>query len=145
VTRVSDRLAGAAFAALAGWIWWKAGEFQLAFGDPVGPSAFPRLVAAPMALCALALIVAPDAEPAWPRGRALARQGAALAALLAYPALLAPLGFPLATAAAVAALGRTLGADWLRAAGAGVVAGVGLWAVFDRLLGLPLPALPAGL
>jgi putative tricarboxylic transport membrane protein len=142
VTRVSDRVAGAVFLALAAWIWWKAGSFRLAFGDPVGPSAFPRLVAAPMAFCALVLLVAPDAEPDWPRGGALLRQGAALATLLAYPALLAPLGFPLATAAAVAALARTLGAGWGAGLAAGAAMGLGLWALFDPLLGLPLPLLP---
>lgn len=144
VTGVSDRIAGAVLAALAAWIWWKAGSFQIAFGDPVGPSVFPRLVAAPMALCAAVLIVAPDAAPRWPGAGALMRQGAALTALAAYPALLVPLGFPLATAAAVAALARTLGAGWLQGAAAGAAMGVGLWVVFDPGLGLPLPLLPGG-
>ena len=144
MTRVSDRIAGAVFAALALWIWWKAGTFRIAFGDPVGPSAFPRLVALPMGLCALALLIAPDAEPRWPRGAALARQGAALAALAAYPALLVPLGFPIATAAAVAALARTLGAGWAQGVAAGAAMGAGLWVLFDPLLGLPLPLAPGG-
>jgi putative tricarboxylic transport membrane protein len=142
--RLSDRIAGAGFLALAIWIWAAAGSFQQSFGDPVGPAAFPRLVAAPMALCALVMIAAPDLEPVWPRGRALMRQGGALAALLLYPALLVPLGFPLATLAAVAALARTLGAGWGRGAAAGAAMGVGLWLVFDAGLGLPLPLLPGG-
>lgn len=142
--RVSDRIAGATLAALAAWIWWTAGSFQIAFGDPVGPSAFPRLVALPMALCAAVLVVAPDAEPRWPGAAALVRQGAALTALAAYPALLVPLGFPLATAAAVAALARTLGAGWGQGAAAGAAMGAGLWVLFDPGLGLPLPLLPGG-
>lgn len=143
--RISDRIAGVAFAALAVWIWRKAGDFQLAFGDPVGPSVFPRLVAAPMGVCALVLIFAPDPEPVWPGGAALVRQGAALATLLVYPAALGPLGFPLATAAAVAALGRVLGASWTQGTVAGVAMGGCLWLVFDAALGLPLPLLPGGL
>ena len=142
MTRVSDRLAGAVLAALAAWIWWKAGSFQIAFGDPVGPSAFPRLVALPMGLCAIFMVMAPDAEPHWPRGAALMRQGAALGSLALYPILLLPLGFPLATTAAVAALARTLGASWAQGAIAGAAMGVGLWVVFDPVLGLPLPLLP---
>jgi putative tricarboxylic transport membrane protein len=142
VSHLSDRLAGAVLAALAAWIWWKAGSFQIAFGDPVGPSAFPRLVALPMGLCAAFMILVPDAEPAWPRGAALMRQGSALGALALYPALLIPLGFPLATTGAVAALARVLGAGWAQGLVAGAAMGVGLWVVFDPMLGLPLPLYP---
>lgn len=142
--RLSDRIAGAGFAVLAAWIWVTAGTIRHGFGDPVGPTVFPRVVAAPMLLCALVMLFAPDPEPVWPRGATALRQAAAAATLFAYAGLLVPLGFPLATTAAVAALGRLFGASWGKGLAAGAAMGLGLWAVFDAGLGLPLPFAPRG-
>jgi putative tricarboxylic transport membrane protein len=48
----------------------------------------------------------------------------------------------LATALGVALLGRLLGSGWGKSAISGVVMSVGLFVVFDNLLGLPLPLYP---
>ena len=127
----------------AAWMWWAAGSLQGGFGDPVGPTAFPRLIAAPTGLCALVLMLRPGPDAVWLRGRQTGLQLAALAALLLYPAVVEPLGFPLATALGSAALALAMGAGPGRAAAVGAVAGAGLQAVFAGLLGLSLPALPA--
>jgi len=34
--------------------------------DPVGPKLFPRLVGGVAALCAILILIKPDANPTWP-------------------------------------------------------------------------------
>lgn len=140
--RLSDRIAGVIFVALALWYGSTAGDFSVSFGDPVGPALFPQLLAIPMGLLALVLIVRPDPDPVWFRGPAALRQGVLLAVLLGYPLAIEPLGFPLSTFLGTAFLARVLGGTWLQAAASGLVVGPGLFILFDVLLGLPLPLAP---
>jgi len=139
---LSDRIAGAVILALAIWYYWVATGFRQGFGDPVGPAAFPKMVAVPTAIFALFLIVRPDPGPTWIHRPGIWRQLAALGTLLAYPPLIEPLGFPAATFLGVVALAKILGASWLAATVTGVSVGVGLYIIFDPLLGLPLPLAP---
>jgi putative tricarboxylic transport membrane protein len=141
--RLSDRIAGAIFLALALWYGLSASGYQAGFSDPLGPSGFPRAVALPLGAFALFLILRPDPDPVWIHRSAAARQLVTLAILLAYPFALEPLGFPLATFLGTAFLGRVLGATWLQAVILGLVVGFGLFVIFDTLLGLPLPLEPA--
>ena len=138
----SDRIAGVILLALAIAYWWLANNFQEAFGDPVGPSAFPKLIAIPMGLFALFMIVRPEPNPTWITPGAL-RQGLTLATLLLYPALIEPLGFPLSTFLGSLAFSRLMGGTWLQAVLTALGLGIGLFLVFDSLLGLHLPLLPA--
>lgn len=140
---MSDRLTGLLIAALAIWYGWTANTFEEGFGDPVGPSAFPKLLAVPMGLFALYLVVRPDPEPAWPRGGSLVRQGAMLAALVVYPLVLEPLGFPLATALALFVMSGLLRGPRNGAAISAVAISLGLFVTFDQILGLHLPMLPS--
>jgi len=142
VTRgLSDRIAGAILLVLAIAYGLAASNFQVNFGDPVGPAAFPRLIAVPMAVFALALVVRPDANPVW-RASAGMRQILTVAVLFAYPFVIEAFGFPLSTAIGAALLARLLGAPWGAAAITGLALGFGLFVVFDTLLGLPLPFAP---
>lgn len=140
---MSDRLTGLLIAALAIWYGWTANNFEEGFGDPVGPSAFPKLLAVPMGLFALYLIVRPDPEPAWPRGNPLLRQLGMLASLIIYPLILEPLGFPLATALAVFVMAVLLRGTRNAAAISAVAISLGLFVAFDQVLGLHLPMLPS--
>lgn len=139
---MSDRIAGLLLFAFAVWYGWTAEGFQQGFGDPLGPSMFPQLVAVPFALLSLVLVFRPDPDPAWPHGFALLRQAFCLLVLLGYAGSLERLGFPLATLIACALLCRLLGTDWLRAGLAGAGVGVALYVLFDPVLGLPLPLAP---
>jgi putative tricarboxylic transport membrane protein len=142
---VSDRLTGLALLALAVAYGIAAGGYQAMIGDPLGPAVFPMALAITLGLLSLYLIVRPDREPDWPRGRALRKQVLTLVAFVAYAYLLEPLGFIVSTLLAVAVLGWLLGARLWQAAAAGVaIAGV-LFVLFDTLLGLPLPAGVLGL
>lgn len=135
---LSDRIAGAILLVLAIAYGLGASNFQVSFGDPVGPAAFPRLLAVPMALFALALLIRPDPDPVW-KAAAGVRQLLTVAVLFAYPFVIEPLGFPLSTGIGAALLARVLGAPWGPAAALGLALGFGLFALFDMLLGLPLP------
>jgi putative tricarboxylic transport membrane protein len=137
---VSDRLTGLVLLALAVAYGLTAGDYQAMIGDPLGPAVFPVALAIALGLLSLHLIARPDAEPDWPRGRALRKQGLALVAFVAYAYLLEPLGFLLSTFLAVAAVGPLLGARPWQAGTAGVAIAVVLFVLFDTLLGLPLPA-----
>jgi putative tricarboxylic transport membrane protein len=137
---VSDRLTGLALLALAVAYGIAAGGYQAMIGDPLGPAVFPMALAIVLGLLSLYLIVRPDREPDWPRGRALLKQVLTLVAFVAYAYLLEPVGFLVSTFIAVVALGWLLGARLWQAGAAGVAIAVVLFVLFDTLLGLPLPA-----
>jgi putative tricarboxylic transport membrane protein len=139
---VSDRIAGLIFLALSIAYGWTAGNYEASFGDPLGPAAFPQMLAVPAALFSLYLIVRPDPDPEWILGRPAMRQFATLAVLIGYALLLEDLGYVLATALGVTLMGRLLGSDWIKSALCGVVMSISLFLVFDYLLGLPLPLYP---
>lgn len=136
---MSDRITGLLLAAFALWYGLTARQYTAGFSDPLGPSAFPQLVAVPLGVLALYLLIRPDGEPQWPQGVVLLRQCTALAGLVAYAMILRDLGFIPTTAVAVVLLARLLGASWSQSALAGVGLSVGLYAVFEYVLGLPLP------
>lgn len=140
--RLGDRIAGGLLLALAIWYFVAAGGFAVAYGDPAGPVLFPRIVAVPLGLFSLFLILRPDPDVTWFRWPQVGRQLAGLAVMILYPLLLEPLGFPLATILATLALARILEGRWLQSVICGVVVGFGLYVLFDRGFGLPLPAGP---
>lgn len=139
---MSDRITGVLFLALAVWYGITAGSFEQGFGDPVGPAAFPQLLSVPLGVFALYLVLRPDPEPDWPRAGALVRQAVMLVVLVGYPFLLEPLGFPLSTALALLLMSLQLGARPVPALVGAVGLAVGLFVLFDTLLGLHLPMLP---
>ena len=140
---MSDRILGLIILGLAILYGWTAGNYQASFGDPLGPAAFPQMLAAPTALLALFLVLRPDPDPGWVVGNPLVRQLATVAVLVAYAFFLEDLGYIIATALGAIAMGRLLGAGWVKSAVAGVVLAVALFVTFDTLLGLPLPFYPS--
>ena len=139
---MSDRILGLVILGLAIWYGWTAGSYEASFGDPLGPAAFPQMLAVPTALLSLFLILRPDPEPVWAERRQGLLQIVTIGVLIAYAFFLEDLGFVLATTIAVIAMSRLLGANWLKSAISGVVMAVGLFVLFDTLLGLPLPLQP---
>lgn len=135
---MSSRLAGAAIFLIAALYAWTAQGYSVSFGDVLGPSVFPTMIAIPAMLLALSLVVFPGAPTSWPTPARLIRQSMALAALIAYALLLRPLGFPLATAMLIALLAIVLDGPPLKSLIIGVVGALGLWLLFDQLLGLPI-------
>ena len=142
----SDRIFGlvALFVALA--YIASATQIQTSFlADPVGPRALPILVGAVAALSALAMIVRPDPDPAWPTGRTWISLVVAVLVLVGYAYTLKPLGFIVPTAIAAGVLSYQLSPRPVAAAVTGVALSVGLFVLFRYALGLGLIPLPKGL
>jgi len=142
----SDRIFGlvALFVALA--YIASATQIQTSFlADPVGPRAFPILVGAVAALSALAMIVRPDPDPAWPTGRTWISLVVAVLVLVGYAYTLKPLGFIVPTAIAAGVLSYQLSPRPVAAAVTGVALSIGLFVLFRYALGLGLIPLPKGL
>lgn len=138
---MSDRVVGACLFVLAVAYGVVGRGFESAFtSDPLGPSAFPQLLAVALGVTSLVLLFRPGPGVAWPRGLALLRQAVAVGVLVAYAFVLEPVGFIPTTALAVAVLAVQLGGRWVPAAALGVGVSVGLYVLFDPVLGLPLPA-----
>lgn len=136
---IADRIAGVALAAFAVWYGLVAGAYTAGFSDPLGPSAFPRMVAVPMGILSLYLIIRPDPDPSWPRGAALLGQAAGLATLVLFAMAIRPVGFPLSAFLAVTVLARILGGGWKQSLITAAALAVGLHLLFEFALDLSLP------
>lgn len=137
---MSDRLVGALFAAVAVWYGYTAQSYVMAFTDPLGPSAFPIVLAVPLGILSLYLLARPDPDPDWAGGRRLAKQCGAVALLICYSQALAPLGFVISTIILATLLSMLLGARLWAAAANGLVLAVGFFFLFDSAFQLPLPS-----
>lgn len=142
---MSDRIFGVIGLALAAFYVWSATLIELSFiSDPLGPKAFPFIIAGVLALASVAALLAPDPEPIWPGAGRLIEIGVAVVVLSAYSVALPQLGFLIATVFAAGFLSWRLGAAPLSAAIAGVCISGGIYVVFKLILGLSLATGPLG-
>ena len=140
VSTRADRVAGVVVAALGVAVGAEATTFDVLFRtDPVGPKALPYLAAAVFVGSGLWLAARPGHSGVWPPRPILMRMAGAIAAFGVYAALLAPLGFVVATTATVSALSILFGGPWKKAVSAAVTLSVVLWYLFVWVLGLLLP------
>jgi putative tricarboxylic transport membrane protein len=137
---MSDRILGTACLVVGAGMAWAAHDYAAPISyEPVGPRAFPLLLAGLMALAGAWLIVRPGPQ-AFGLGREHFRTiGLAVVAVFAYAALFETLGFPLATAAMAIPVGMAFGGSWKQSLAGGVVMGVALYLLFDKLLDVVLP------
>ncbi len=137
---MTDRIVGALLFALAVAYGLAGRGYTSAFASgPLGPSAFPLLLAGFLGVTSLILIFRPDPGAPLPHGLALAKQALAVLTLVAYAFVLVPVGFIPATAVAIVVLALQLGATRRNAIILGVAMSVFLFGLFDWVLGLPLP------
>jgi putative tricarboxylic transport membrane protein len=121
-------------------------QIQTSFlSDPLGPKAFPILIAVVGCLSGLSIAIKPDAEPDWPDLRSWMHICIALAVMIAYAMALKPLAFLLPTAFAAAVISFQINPDPKRALITGSGLSIGLFIVFKYGLGLGLVALPKSL
>ena len=132
------RLVGAAIFVIAAYYTWVGSAYTARFGDVLGPAIFPVIVGIPTMLLSASLVVFPGGQVGWPGKANLLKQVLALVILVGYAWTLKPLGFPLATFGLIALLGMVLGGAPVKAAILGATMSLGLWALFDQILGLPL-------
>lgn len=138
---MSDRILGAACVVASAAMAWSAQSYAAAISyEPVGPRAFPMLLAVLLAIGGLWLIARPALQGATPyRGVPLRATLLAAVAVAIYAALFERLGFTLATAAMAVPLGLVFGANLRQALAAGAGLGVTLYFLFDKALDVVLP------
>lgn len=147
---MSDRVLGAVCVVIACAMAWAAQGYAAEISyEPVGPRAFPMLLAVLMAIGGLWLVVKPwlrpgvDAAPGPGAPDATRAPWTALsfvaATLIGFAMLFQWLGFTLATALMAIPVGIAFGGNWKQALAGGVGLGLGLYLLFDKLLDVVLP------
>jgi len=137
---MNDRILGVGALLLAAFLAWHGIGLQAPFSyEPLGPNAFPLMIAFVIAICGVALIrKGGGLVPANPPG-ANQRIALMVATIVGYALLFQPLGFVLATALMTAIIGRLFGGAWRWTGLAGLVLGVSFFWLFDRGLDVVLP------
>jgi len=136
----SDRIFGVIGLAVAIAMGVLATDFQSAFAyEPIGPSKYPMLLAVLLALCSIWLTVRAGPEAQWPDAALWRKIVIMFAALIVYALAFEPLGFVLSTTLLTVALGRLFGGTWKQCIVGGVLLGIGLFVLFDKLLDVALP------
>lgn len=142
---MSDRILGGFGLFLAVFFMWQATQIEISpFSDIVGPTVFPIIICAVLALSSIYFIIKPDAAPTWPASARLFEIAMAVAVMVLYAELLPVLGFLIATAAASAYLTWRLGTAPLQSVLVGVLTSGGIYVVFRLILGLSLAKGPFG-
>lgn len=144
---MGDRILGALCVLLALAMAWAAHGYAAEISyEPVGPRAFPTLLAAVLALAGLWLALRP-ARAAAPADAALGPRHSGLGlplaltvgAMLTYALLFQWLGFVLATALMTVPVGRSFGGRPLPLLATGLGLGLGLFFLFDKVFDVILP------
>lgn len=107
--------------------------------EPVGPRAFPLLLAVLIGAAGLWLILRPSIHSAAVTAGRLTALAACVVAIVVYALLFQRLGFTLATALMAVPVGIAFGGNWKRSLAGGAGLGVGLFLLFDKLLDVVLP------
>jgi putative tricarboxylic transport membrane protein len=136
----SDRILGAVCVAAALAMAWAARSYAAVISyEPVGPRAFPLLLATLIALCGVWLLARPsDHSAAVAKGRMRALL-LCMVAILLYALLFETLGFTVATALLAVPVGMAFGGNWRQSLVGGIGMGVGMYFIFDKLLDVVLP------
>ena len=137
---LNDRTLGVAALLLSAFLAWFGHGLEAAFAyEPVGPRAFPMLLAAVIGLCGMRHVVK-GGNPAAPNPPGANSRIALMVALgLVYAGLFRWTGFVLATAVVAACVGRLFGGSWLQCGLGGTSLSVLFYVLFDRLLDVVLP------
>ncbi len=142
---MSDRIFGGAVLVLALLMLWATTLIQESFiQDPLGPKGFPYVIATVMALSGIVIFFKPDKEPEWPTLVKLAELTATIGVLIVYAQMLPIAGFVLSTMVATAFLCWRLGANLRQLTLGGIFIALGLYVLFQFVLGLNLAKGPWG-
>lgn len=137
---MTDRLLGAACVALALGMALAARPYAAQFSyEPIGPRAFPLVLAGLLAAAGLWLLLRPAAKAAGTRPLPLLAIGACWLTLMLYAVLFQRLGFVIATALLSVPVAQAFGGTWRQGIATGVGLGLGLYLLFDKALDVVLP------
>ncbi|MBU4611049.1 tripartite tricarboxylate transporter TctB family protein [Achromobacter sp. GG226] len=137
---LNDRVLGVFALALAAFLTAFGYGLEAPFAyEPVGPRAFPLLLAFIIAVCGVRLLFKGgnpvEPNPPGANARILMMVGF----LAAYALMFQWLGFVVATAAMTIFVGRLFGGAWLRCVIGGVVMALFFFLLFDKALDVVLP------
>ena len=137
----SDRILGAVCVAAAVAMGVAAQSYaaQISY-EPVGPRAFPMLLAVLIGIAGLWLVIRPSPHSAAIASGRLPALLACAAATLVYALLFQWLGFTLATALMAVPVGIAFGGNWWKSLLGGIGLGLGFFLLFDKLLDVVLPS-----
>lgn len=142
---MSDRIFGIFGLLFAGLVVWATGRIEESFiQDPLGPKAFPLVIAALIALSAGVMLVKPDPEPAWPALKKWLEMAITVGVMVAYALILPELGFVLSSTALASFMVWRLGGTPLQSAVGGLAMSAGIYLVFTYGLSLSLARGPWG-
>lgn len=142
---MSDRIFGIFGLLFAGLVVWATGRIEESFiQDPLGPKAFPLVIAALVALSSVVMLVKPDRNPAWPNLKKWLEMAVTVGFMVAYAVVLPELGFVLSSALLAGFMVQRLGGTPLQSVVGGIVMSVGIFVVFTYALGLSLARGPWG-
>jgi putative tricarboxylic transport membrane protein len=136
----SDRILGGIFVAVAAAMAAAASRYVSDISyEPVGPRAFPLLLAALIGIAGAWIAIRPSPHSAAVAAGRLRALVHCVLAVLVYALLFQWLGFTLATALMAVAVGMAFGGTWRQSLAGGVGLGLGLWVLFDVVLDVVLP------
>ena len=137
---MSDRILGAACIAVGAAMAWAAKDYAAPISyEPVGPRAFPLLLAALLAIGGAWLLVRPGANDRWLHEVPLRPLAGVIVAVFVYVLLFQWLGFTLATIVMAVPVGMAFGGSLLQSLGGGVGLGLVAFFLFDKALDVVLP------
>eukprot|EP01041_Mallomonas_annulata_P019324 gene19324-38610_t len=137
---MSDRVLGAVCVVASAAMAWTAQDYAAAISyEPVGPRAFPLLLASGLGRCGLWLVLRPSAGSEAFHGVPWKATALCATAVLVYALLFQWLGFVLATALMALPVGMAFGGNWKQSLMGGAALGVLLFLLFDKLLDVVLP------
>ena len=140
---MSDRILGAVCIAASAAMAWAAKDYAAAISyEPVGPRAFPLLLACALGLSGLWLVLRPTVGTEAFRDVPWKGPFMCAGAVLVYALLFQWLGFPLATALMALPMGVAFGGSWKQSLAGGAALGLVLYLLFDKLLDVVLPVGP---
>ncbi len=140
---MSDRALGAVCVVASAAMAWAAQDYAAAISyEPVGPRAFPLLLACGLGLGGLWLVLRPSAGTETFHGVPWKATAVCAAAVLVYALLFQWLGFTLATALMAVPVGMAFGGSWKQALSGGAALGLVLYLLFDKVLDVVLPTGP---
>lgn len=140
---MSDRVLGVLCMAASAAMAWSAQDYAAAISyEPVGPRAFPLLLASGLALCGAWLMLKPTPSSGPFQGVPWRQTTGFAGAVLIYAVVFQWLGFVLATAMMAVPVGVVFGGSWKQSLVGGVGLGLVLFLLFDRLFDVVLPTGP---
>lgn len=137
---MSDRILGAVCVIVGAGMAWAAHGYAAPISyEPVGPRAFPLLMAGMMAAAGAWLVVRPGLHSFGLARDHLKPISFAVVAVFIYAGLFELLGFALATTVMALPVGMAFGGSWKQSLAGGAGLGLALFLLFDKVLDVVLP------